>query len=211
VKCELLLPTLDSDAPAAPARPTESRGAEVRIVYTGAIYGAQLDALRNLVQALNLDPSSPNLSLTLYTSLDEAALREMGLTGANIRRAYVPSAEIPSVLSAADVLFLPLSFAPDQQHVVQTSLPTKLAEYLASGTPILVHAPPYASVTKYCREHRFGLIVDAPDPVRLEQALRQLAGDPKLREDLSRNARATLAANHSRESVLPRFLSGLAS
>lgn len=211
VKCELLLPTLDSDAsPAAPARPTEPRDGELHIVYTGAIYGAQLDALRNLKRALDGKSSSPNLSLTLYTSVDEAGLREMGLAGANIRRAHVPSAEIPSVLSAADVLFLPLSFAPDQQHVVETSLPTKLAEYLASGTPILVHAPPYASVTKYCRERRFGLIVDAPDPVRLEQALRQLAGDPKLREDLSRNARATLAANHSRESVLPRFLSGLA-
>jgi glycosyltransferase involved in cell wall biosynthesis len=215
VKCELLLPTLDSDASsassAAPARPSSAGGAEVRIIYTGAIYGAQLDALRNLVRALNADSASPNLSLTLYTSLEEAALREMGLTGANIRRGYVPSVEMPSVLSAADVLFLPLSFTPDQRHVVETSLPTKLAEYLASGTPILVHAPPYASVAKYCREHRFGLIVDTPDPVRLGQALRQLASDPKLREELSRNARATFAANHSRETVLPRFLAGLAS
>lgn len=212
VMCELLLPTLDSDAsPAAPARHTEPRDGELRIVYTGAIYGAQLDALRNLVEALNGDSASPKISLTLYTSLGEATLREMGLTGANIRRAYVPSAEIPSALSGADVLFLPFSFAPDQRHVVETSLPTKLAEYLARGTPILVHAPPNASVTRYCREHRFGLIVDTPDPARLGQAVRQLASDQKLREELSRNSGATFAANHSRESVLPRFLARLTS
>jgi glycosyltransferase involved in cell wall biosynthesis len=212
VKCELLLPTLDSNAfGAAGARPSAAGNAEVRIIYTGAIYGAQLDALRNLVQVLKDDSASPKISLTLYTSLEETTLHEMGLAGSNIRRAYVSSAGMSSVLCAADVLFLPLSFQPDQQHVVETSLPTKLAEYLASGTPILVHAPPYAGVTRYCRENRFGIVVDAPDPARLGQAIRQLASDPELREELSRNARSTLVANHSRESVLPRFLAGLAS
>jgi glycosyltransferase involved in cell wall biosynthesis len=212
VKCELLLPTLDSDGlPVTRARSPEPPGGEVRIVYTGAIYGAQLDALHNLVQVLTDDSASPKICLTLYTSLDESHLREMGLAGANIRRAYVPISHMPEILADADVLFLPLSFEPEQQHVVETSLPTKLAEYLASGTPILVHAPPYSSVTKYCREHRFGVVIDTPDPARLGQALRQLACDPQLREELSRNARATLAANHSRKSVVPRFLARLAS
>jgi glycosyltransferase involved in cell wall biosynthesis len=215
VKCELLPPFADTGLfTSAGALRSASPETEARIVYTGAIYTAQLDALQNLARALakeQLDSNGTRFSLTLYTSLPESTLRQMGLTGSKITRSFVPNTQMPDVLAGARILFLPFSFAQNMRHVVETSIPAKLAEYLASGTPILVHAPSYSSASRYCREKNLALVVDQPDPALLAQAILRLATDAKLREELSANARAAAQQVHSRESVLPRFFAGLAS
>lgn len=214
VDAQTLLPLLDVAAFVEQAQPKRTRrDNEVRIVYTGAIYDAQLDALQNLVSALH--GASPDFAgardvrLLLYTSQPEPLLERMGLAGPCVRRAHVPLAEMPRVLAEADILFLPFSFDPKMRHVIETSLPTKLAEYLASGVPILVHAPPHATVARYCREHECALVVDKPEPEVLRAAITRLMSDNELRRNLSERARSTALNLHDRERNLPRFLESL--
>ena len=65
--------------------------------------------------------------------------------------------------------------------VVSTSLPTKTADYLASGVPILVHAPPYASIALAAAEGGWAEVVTDPDPAALGRSLDRLASDEELR------------------------------
>ena len=81
----------------------------------------------------------------------------------------------------------------------------KFGEYLAAGGPILVHAPPDAFVSEYCRRHDCGLVVDDTDPASLVDALQALAGDDALRARLMTNAQARARADFAIDVARARF------
>jgi glycosyltransferase involved in cell wall biosynthesis len=208
VKCTPKLPFLDVDEFVRECRGhSRQPDRELRLLYAGAIYSAHLDALHDLVQVVNRGTIGGGRSavLTLFTPLSGLALRKMGIEGPNIARSFIPASEMAAALRSADVLFLPLSFQPEMRHLVETSLPTKLAEYLASGVPILVYAPPYASVSRYCRAEEFGLLVDEPGEEKLVEAIRRLATDTELRDRLASNALATALRHHQAQTARADF------
>jgi glycosyltransferase involved in cell wall biosynthesis len=149
--------------------------------------------------------------LTLYTFDQEQHLQSLGLCGPNIQVRQAHIAEMPRVLRQADILFLPFSFEAKQKHIVQTSFPTKMAEYLASGVPILVHAPAYASISRYCCEHQVGIVVDAPDERDLCNAVQQLVTDEALRVTLSANAMCIAERHHDQHAAVTKVFTQLAA
>jgi glycosyltransferase involved in cell wall biosynthesis len=159
-----------------------------RVVYTGSIYHAQSDAFINLLGALN---DMKDWSLHIYTSQNEAQLANMGISGPNVfRHEHVEQLESYAQQRSADILFLPLAFKSSIQEVLRTSAPMKLGEYLASGRPILVHAPADTFVARHFRQHGAGVVVDSPDRRILANALSEIAANPALRDSLRVSARA---------------------
>jgi glycosyltransferase involved in cell wall biosynthesis len=215
IKCWPLLPLLDLDGfQKKGTRKAEAPNGSFHIVFTGSIYSAQVDAVRRLVHVVD-EESRENghgkavMQLTLYTSLPARAMERMGVAGANVRRDEVKHEEIAGVLAEADVAFLPFSFEPDARHIVETSFPSKIAEYLAAGLPILAHAPSYSTVALYCREHGCGLVVDEPNEALLRDALLLLSTDAALRETLSAKALEIAKNNHDAGRIAPAFLKQL--
>ena len=157
-----------------------------RIVYTGSVYHAQSDAFLNLLGALKeLD----DWSLHIYTSQSEAQVAQYGIHGPEVfHHQHVNQTEAYAQQRSADVLFLPLAFHSTIQDVLRTSAPMKMGEYLASGRPILVHAPPDTFVADHIRRHRAGLVVDVPDSQALAKALREIAANTELRQSINANA-----------------------
>jgi len=214
VKCFPLLPMLDLQSfQSKMSRRSDRADGSFHIVFTGAVYSAQVDALRRLVRVVDEcnRKSGPAVSLSLYTSSAAATLDKAGLTGNNIRRDEVPQEDVARVLSEADAAFLPLSFEPALRHVVETSLPSKIAEYLAAGLPILAHAPASSTVARYCREYGCGLVVDQPDDTALRDALLRLKNDPALRRELSARALDVAKENHDAKHIAAAFLRQMSS
>lgn len=217
VQCEPLWPPVDiEEFRRGREEATGPSPGTVHIVYTGAIYDAQMDALQILVQALNSKDATPRgdkqFRLTLCTSLPNHTLERMALTGPAIRSQHVPLKEMPRVLAEADILFLPYTFKAQLEHVARTSFPSKIAEYLSAGTPILVHAPPYATATRFFREHGCGYVVDQPDPQALRQALQALSEDEGLRRKLTTRGLEVAKQIFDHQQIVPAFrqaLSGL--
>lgn len=212
VKCLPLLPALavENFQKTRVLKRSESREGAFRIVYTGAIYTAQLDAIQRLVRVIDQgsgrnDSRGLRFELTMYTSLSETALMRMGLFAQNAKRSEVGHADVGRVLAEASLAFLPLSFEPAMRHIVETSFPSKIAEYLASGVPMLVHAPPYSAVARYCKENACGLVVDEPSERALCDALLRLATDNTLRERLSARALETAKKNHDVTEIVGAF------
>jgi glycosyltransferase involved in cell wall biosynthesis len=209
VSCLPLLPLLDLEAFQKKGVGRADRGdGSLHIVFTGAIYSAQVDALRRLIRVIDQHNGNSKdiIRLTLYTSSSAIALKKAALVGNNVRRDEVPQEDVARVLAEADVAFLPLSFEPEMRHVVETSLPSKIAEYLAAGLPILAHAPSSSTVARYCREHGCGLVVDEPDDSALRDALLQLRNDLTLRRELSAKALEAAKENHDASRIAPAFL-----
>jgi glycosyltransferase involved in cell wall biosynthesis len=211
VKCLPLLPVLDlDDFQKRSKREADLSSESFQIIFTGAIYSAQVDAVLRLVRVVNeesrlIDNPKPHMRLTLYTSAPAKALERLGLVGKNVRRDEVRHDEIAAVIARADVAFLPLSFEADMRHIVETSFPSKIAEYLAAGVPILVHAPSYSTVARYCRRYDCGLVVDQPNDESLRSALMRLATDVGLRRRLSAKALETASENHNASRIVPEF------
>ena len=188
----------------APAAGTGRGDGEVRITYTGAVYDAHYDAFRNLVAALEA-LGRADVKLHLYTAQSPALLAEHGIRGPVVFHEHRQASEMPRVHRESDVLFLPLAFNSPYPEIVRTSAPGKVAEYMASRRPVLVHAPPDSFISRYFRQHDCGSVVDVNDPAPLGRAVEQLLSDAALRERLGERAWERVVADFSVEKARATF------
>jgi glycosyltransferase involved in cell wall biosynthesis len=145
----------------------------LRIVYTGTVYHAQADAFANLLLAL--DRLGIPAGLDIYTSQTAHEVSAFGVGGPFVRiRPHVQQHESYRVQRQAGLLFLPLAFNSGIPEVIDSSAPAKLGEYLASGRPLLVHAPATSFVVDHVRSHDAGFVVDQPDPAALVAVLAEI-------------------------------------
>jgi glycosyltransferase involved in cell wall biosynthesis len=166
---------------------TGNRSGEVNIVYTGAVYEAHFGAFRNLMAAAGkLDHL--RVLVHLYTNQPEETLQRENVRGPIVLHRQQAMSEMPRVQMEADILFLPLAFDSPYPDLVRTSATTKLGEYLASGRPILCHAPRDSFISWYFRKYECGVVVDEDDPARLAKGIELILSDAALCQRMIANA-----------------------
>ena len=178
------------------------------IVFTGAIYDAQADAVRRLIAALE-DARLAGMHLHLFTQTTEEELARHRIVPS--RRVHVRTAtrgEARAAQRAADVLFLPIGFDANED-VRRTAAPSKMPEYLAAGPPILVHAPPDSYLARYAKDRGFAEIVERPTSGDLVDAVTRLLYDEERRSHLAAAAAETLE-RHRAPSVATLLARGVA-
>jgi glycosyltransferase involved in cell wall biosynthesis len=177
---------------------------EIAIVYTGAVYYVHYDAFRNLVAAIkSLDRK--DLHLHIYTSDSHRLLQSKGIRGPVNYHDHLELSKSLMVQKQADILFLPLAFASDNPEIVKTSSPGKMGEYLASGRPILVHAPADSFVCGYFKQHGCGAVVDEENPRLLADALRCIIEQKELRNTMVERAHKCAELDFSLQSIQKKF------
>lgn len=176
------------------------------IVFTGNVYWAQINNLKNLIAA---SKNIPNFEVKIFSPKTQDELKQMGLVAAWVVSGTLNHQD--SILSQeqADLLFLPMDFGKSSQAIVKTASPGKLVEYLDSGRPIFVHAPAYSQISRYAREEGFGLVVDRQDPKALRKAILRLLGDSALRKKLVKNAKSLLKNEFDQKKIQKRFIQAL--
>ena len=168
--------------------------AEIRIVYTGAIYHVNFDAFKNLVEATS--QISANIKIHLYTAQPLDWLESFGIKGQQIvHHRHSVHEEVIEAQNHAHILFLPFSFNSSVPEVIRTSAPGKTAEYLTSGVPILAHVPPDTFIGWYFRKYDCGYVVDANEALSLRRAIEDLMEDSRLRQRLVTNAQERARAD----------------
>jgi glycosyltransferase involved in cell wall biosynthesis len=167
------------------------------VLFTGNVDWPQLDAILDLVVAVR---DMIGVEFHIYSHDSQDGLVAMGVTGKNVvLHQGLPEDEARDRQAAADVLYLPMSFGAKGRHIIETAQPAKSVEYMASGVPVLVHAPAHAFVSRYAREHDIAIVVDQPGPDELRRALVALISD---RTDAQRKAtRAAALASKSYDSL----------
>jgi glycosyltransferase involved in cell wall biosynthesis len=180
---------------------------QARVVYTGGVGLLHYDAFRNLLAALELLKTRNDVKLHLYTPQPRAGIEKEGISGSHvIYHEHQPVASMPEIQQRADILFLPLSINSPHPDIVRTAMPGKMGEYLASGRPILVHAPPDSYIAWYFRHHECGLVVDENDPAQLARAIDSLLNDANLRERLGSRARYRAEQDFDQVKERARFI-----
>ena len=176
---------------------------ELKIVFAGTFSGANEDTVNLMVEIIKHDDLKKygiaSASLTFYTGPTSDELkRELGGDHLCIRfRPWVAQPELPAVLASADILFLPFSFLESQRVVVSRSFPSKLADYLASGTPILMVGPDYADIVRYAKEALFAEVVDRNDCEAVATAIARIAQSAVHRQSLRAKSLQVFMQNHN--------------
>lgn len=170
---------------------------KIKIVYTGAVYHANFDCFRNLIQAME-SLSENNLELHIFTAQTQEQLETQGIQSKQVFiHSHVPYCDILEQQRKADILFLPLAFESPIPEVIRTSAPGKMGEYLASGRPVLAHVPADSFVSWYFKEHECGVVVETNEPAMLLQAIRYIMEDVDLRHRVGENARTCARTDFS--------------
>ena len=186
--------------------PWPAESGKIKIIYTGAIYHANFDCFRNLIQAMKLLSEYP-LELHIFTAQTREQLEDQGIWNEKMFiHSHVPYSVILEEQRKADILFLPLAFESPIPEVIRTSAPGKLGEYLMSGRPVLAHVPANSFVAHYFREHQCGLLVDENNADQLAVEIRKLVTDPQGCSQLIHNARRYASPDFSPELAQNQLL-----
>ena len=78
------------------------------------------------------------------------------------------------IMKTADLLVIPVTFSENNCQI-RLSLPTKLSEYLASGTPTLIYGPKESGPTEYCLENDLGIVQTKRSVSDLVKLLNQIS------------------------------------
>lgn len=116
---------------------------------------------------------------------------QFGLDDPNTEnRGLVSSSELLTRLrEEAHALFVPMSFAGCDRVNMQMAFPSKLADYTATGLPLLIYGPAYCSAVVWARENQ-GVAEVVEDKAGLTNAINRLANDPSHRVALGKRALA---------------------
>jgi glycosyltransferase involved in cell wall biosynthesis len=180
------------------------------ILFAGLIgYSVKdsLDLLASLIKNGQLEKHGIyGAKLHLCTTLTEADMRALGWDHQDIvSRGWIPQSALAGMLASADILFLPYSFLNGSRDAVETAFPSKTADYLAAGRPILVFGPKYSSLVRYASEQGFAEVVDEFSPVALAEGIGKITRSPLYREQLASRALEVFSANHDMKRQQQKF------
>lgn len=165
------------------------------IVFTGNVYWAQEHAVLNLVRSMDRLRDLP-VRLLLYIPSPTEKIRAEAAGRPNVELTSAPQSEVARVQCDATLLFLPLSWGTKAPEIIATATPGKLTDYLASGRPMLVHAPAGSYVARFTREHDTGIVVDRDDVRALADAIREFLRDPSSADRYVGNALRMFQERH---------------
>lgn len=161
---------------------------EIRLVFTGAVYHLNYDILRKIIAAIAALPQH-RLRLHIYTAQARAQLEQEGLIGPHVEiHGHLPPDKIAEVQSKADILLIPFSFLAAAKGIVRTAATAKLADYLATGRPILALCPEDCFINWYLTHHDCGIAASSDNADEISSAIEKIVSDARLRERLRHNA-----------------------
>jgi glycosyltransferase involved in cell wall biosynthesis len=156
------------------------------IAFAGTINSdGYIDALIALQDALK----SVNGRLLIFGPLSVDVAQQIGLHDSTTEiRGLLPAADLMTRLRAeTDALFVPMSFAASDRANMELAFPSKLADYTATGVPLLIYGPSHCSAVAWARENP-GVAEVVEAECGLSVAIAKLANDPDHRVLLGKRA-----------------------
>lgn len=186
-------------APAKYAVPEESGNT---VCYFGNVRCGRYRSLGEVAAALEKINRKHGMDwrLKVYTAeQDEKILSYLGQFSGLALAGYVTGAEYGKALGAAGLLLHVESFEPDCVERVKHSVSTKIADYLASGVPVMAYGP--EGIASMAHLARWDCAFAATKPERLEETLLGAMTDMQRRQRTAENALEAAARCHDGETV----------
>ena len=166
-----------------------------KIVFTGKIYWPQKQAIQNVLRNFSTIDDS-NIIFVIYSpDVDEKVKSEFS-SDKRIQFKVAKQKQMPKIQSDADLLLLPFSFKTRGPDIIKTASPSKLTDYLISGSPILIYAPEYSFICKYAKKYQFAHVVSSEDANCLKIGIRKILTNNNYSHSLTKKAKRLFYKNH---------------
>lgn len=181
------------------------------VIYSGMVEANASSILRFCDALSILKEQGAQFTFKLYARFDSAIVKKKLMRYSFVEVFdFVNQDSLPTLLSSADILFLPLSFRKKHANL-HLSMPTKTTEYLISGVPTLVFAPEASAVAQFANQHNVACVVNNNNLNKLCKATNRLINDFKYREQLSQNAVKRILEHHTKKYTKEQFNSILSN
>ena len=185
---EVIYPSRTADCAdfSEPPAHLAERDRQFTIAFAGTINSpGYVQALTTLQHAL----ASVDGRLLIFGPLTDDAAQQAGLNDRNIEiRGLLSSTELlASLREEAHALFVPMSFAAADRANMEMAFPSKLADYTATGVPLLIYGPSYCSAVAWARDNA-GVAEVVEAEADLPGAVTRLANNPDHRHSLGKCA-----------------------
>lgn len=185
-------------------------GTDPVILYAGRI-GLGIDiSLRNIAAAIQKVNEELGISIKFVLQTREPPEWIKNFSCVN-HQGFVAYEELPRVFANADFLVLPYDFSDKSINFIKYSMPTKAAEYMVSGTPILIFAPEDTALVKYAEKLNWAKVVTENSIDFLAEKIKEMVENESLREKIAQNAIKIAEENHSTIAVSNKFEQVLSS
>lgn len=176
------------------------------ILYAGRIGFGIESSIAAIAEAVNsIAKTNKNVVFEIQTAETEA-LHKLVKLNDNIKwikpLAY---AALPEKFAKADLLLLPQDFDAKSVQFLKYSFPTKVSEYMISGTPILVYGDERTGLTKYALKEKWAYVVTENSIAALTSAIKKLISDDQLRKQLAETAQRIAVAKEDAVIVKENF------
>ena len=178
-----------------------------KILYAGRIYKANTQGILDLCKVIGrLKDRGLDIRLDIYSKDADfgGSKKSKILDGVNINNPLAHE-EMPRLLANYDLLFLPLDFNKANILLTQYSIPTKISEYMVSGTPILVYASPRTALYKYVKAEKSACLVSERNIEKLLEAVKGMYSNEQLRKSYGERAKEVAVKNHDAIAVRNNF------
>jgi glycosyltransferase involved in cell wall biosynthesis len=159
------------------------------ILYAGRIGFGIESSITDIANAVkSIATTNSNIVFEIQTA-DVEILNGLVQLNENVKwMKPIPYSSLPQKFSSVDLLLLPQDFDAKSVQFLKYSFPTKVSEYMISGTPILVYGDERTGLTKYALKDKWAYVVTENKTTVLTKALIDLINDAVLRKGLAETA-----------------------
>lgn len=118
---------------------------------------------------------------------------------------FIKYEELPKKLASVDLLLLPMDYDKKNLSFIHLSMPTKVPEYMVTGTPILVFADKSTALFKYADKDGWAFTVSDNDESILINTISEIINNLPLREKFSKKAQQIAFNNHEGNKIREEF------
>jgi glycosyltransferase involved in cell wall biosynthesis len=180
---------------------------EIKILYAGRIgLGTSTSLLSVAAVIEELKSDGVPVTFQIQTTTKENLIREkLNFFSCVHINEEVNYSKLPSIFSNVDILLLPIDFSEKGIKFLRYSMPTKVSEFMISGTPILLYCSPEVSLLNHAKKHQWAYIVSENNKSVLKKQILELLVNLELRKKLSKKAIDYACKNYSSNIVREKF------
>lgn len=176
------------------------------ILYAGRIGSGIGSSVADIADAVN-DIAKVNKHIVFeIQTANKDTLNKLVKTNENIKwMKPIAYSALPAKFAEVDLLLLPQDFDVKSIKFLKYSFPTKVSEYMISGTPILVYGDKQTAITKYALKDNWGYVVPEKNKTTLIKAITDLYNNPELRLQLAGKAQKIAIEREDSEIIREQF------
>ncbi|NJO89895.1 MAG: glycosyltransferase family 4 protein [Chloroflexia bacterium] len=180
---------------------------EFVVFYAGRVGVGTSIAIITIAKAiefLNCEGYNIKLQIQVPSLPDNIKYRLKPFKNTQINK-YIDYYDLPSKLSSVDLLVLPMDFDKKNLSYIHLSMPTKVPEYMASGTPILVFADKTTALANYASSENWAFVVTENSIISLIDQIKYIFKNKLERMEKAHHALQIVQKYHSGELIRESF------